>query len=89
MNVPIEPNDDYVVIQKEVPNTRTNSGLYIPTGATEKTKIAKVLSVGKNIQKYKKGDRILYKGEYNTYDFVVEEKEYSLIENKEIVGRLK
>ncbi len=66
MSVKIKPLADYVVVQQDEPETKTASGLYLPTQAQEKPKVAKVLAVGKDVKEVKVGDRVVYGGYSNT-----------------------
>ncbi len=66
MSVNIKPLADYVVVQQEEPETKTASGIYLPTQAQEKPKVAKVLAVGKDVKEVKVGDRVIYGGYSNT-----------------------
>jgi chaperonin GroES len=98
MAVPITPLSDYVIAEAEAAQTKTASGLYLPQGAAEKSKIAKVLAVGPgkvgddneripvNI---KAGDRIIYKADYATHEVKYGDKEYILIKEEDILATVK
>ncbi len=88
MAVPIQPLADYVVAQQEEAQAKTASGLYLPEGAKEKPKVAKVLAVGKDVKDLKVGDRIVYGG-YSTEDIKHDGKEYILIKLENIYATLK
>ena len=88
MAVPIQPLADYVVAAQEEAQTKTASGLYLPEGAKEKPKIAKVLAVGKKVQDLKVGDRIVYGG-YSNEDIKIDGKEYILIKLENIYATIK
>jgi chaperonin GroES len=64
--IPIKPLADYVVVQQEEAESKTASGLYLPTAAQEKPKVAKVLAVGPDVQDVKAGDRVIFGGYSNT-----------------------
>ena len=64
MSVKVQPRAKYIVAQAEEAQTKTASGLYLPGGAAEKPKVAKVVAVGAEITDIAVGDRILYKNEY-------------------------
>lgn len=83
MSTNIKPLADYVVVQQEEPETKTASGIYLPTQAQEKPKIAKVLAVGKDVKEVKVGDRIIYGGYSNT-EVKQDGKEYILIKEENI-----
>lgn len=88
MGVPIQPLADYVVAQQEEAKIKTASGLYLPEGAKEKPKIAKVVAVGKDVKDLKTGDRIVYGG-YSNEDIKIDGKEYMLIKLENIYATIK
>lgn len=88
MSVPIQPLADYVVAQQEEAETKTASGLYIPGGAQEKPKVAKVLAVGKDVKNVKAGERIIYGGYSNT-DIKMGSDSYMLIKEENIYATVK
>lgn len=97
MSSPITPLADYVVIQQEEAQNKTNSGLYIPDSAKEKPKIAKVLAVGPGKvgddneripTSLKVGDRVIYGGYSNTA-VKIDGTEYIMVREEDIFGVLK
>lgn len=88
MAVNIQPLADYVVAQQEEAETKTASGLYIPGGAQEKPKVAKVLAVGKEVKNVKVGDRIIYGGYSNT-DVKLGAETYMLVKEENIYATVK
>jgi chaperonin GroES len=88
MAVPIQPLADYVVVQQEEAETKTASGLYIPGGAQEKPKVAKVLAVGPAVQGVKVGDRVVYGGYSNT-DVKLASETYMLVKEENIYATVK
>ena len=88
MSVPIQPLADYVVAQQEEAETKTASGLYIPGGAQEKPKVAKVLAVGKGVKNVKNGDRIIYKS-YSTTEVKLGKDDYILVKEEDILATVK
>ena len=89
MSVPVQPLAEYVVVQAEAAQTKTAGGLYLPTGAAEKPKIAKVVAVGAAVQDVKVGDRVLYKNEYESTSVKVGGEEFVIIFYKNIVATIK
>lgn len=85
MSVPIQPLADYVVACQEEAETKTASGLYLPGGAQEKPKVAKVLAVGKEVKGVKVGDRIIYKG-YSTTDVKLGKDDYILVKEEDVLA---
>lgn len=88
MSVPLQPLADWVVAEAEEAITKTASGLYLPDKAAEKPKIAKVLSVGKEVKQIKTGERIVYKS-YSTTEIKVDTKEYILVKEEDILATVK
>lgn len=88
MAVPINPLADYVVAQQEEAETKTASGLYLPGGAQEKPKVAKVLAVGKKVEDVKAGDRIIYGG-YSNETVKYDGSEYILIKAENIFATVR
>lgn len=89
MSVPIQPLGDYIVAQAEVAAPKTTSGLYIPGGAQEKPKVAKVVAVGKDIEDIKVGNRVIYKNEYEATTVKIEGEEYIIVYKKNIIATVK
>jgi chaperonin GroES len=84
----LNPLADWVVAEQEEAVTKTASGLYLPDKAAEKPKIAKVAKVGKSVKEIKVGDRIVYKS-YSTTEVKVEDKEYILVKEEDILATVK
>lgn len=96
MKVRIKPLADYVVAVAEEASTKTASGLFLPSGTTEKPKVAKVVAVGSGKvgddnervpMTVKVGDRILYKS-YSPTEVKVEGVEYMLIKEEDILATI-
>lgn len=83
MSVNIKPLADYVVVQQEQAESKTASGLYLPTAAQEKPKVAKVVAVGKAVKEVKVGDRVVFGGYSNT-EVKHEGQDYILIKEENI-----
>lgn len=86
MSVKVQPLAGYIVAVAEEAQTKTASGLYLPGGAAEKPKVAKVVAVGKEVSDVKVGDRILYKNEYEATNVKVEGEEYIIVYQKNIIA---
>ncbi len=84
----IQPLADYVLAQQEEAEAKTASGLYVMEKSQEKPKIAKVLAVGADAKKVKKGDRVIYKT-YSTSDIKIEGTEYLLVKEEDILATVK
>lgn len=97
MSVSLQPLADYIVAEQEEAASKTASGLYLPEGAAEKPKVAKVVAVGPGKVGddnervpvgVKVGDRIVYKG-YSTNEVKVDNKEYLLISEQDVLAIVK
>ena len=84
----LQPLADYVVAQAEEAETKTASGLYLPTKTAEKPKVAKVIAVGKDAKQVKVGDRIVYKS-YSPTEIKVGTEEYILVKEEDILATVK
>lgn len=89
MSVPVQPFPEYVVVQAEAAQTKTASGLYLPSGSAEKPKVAKIVAVGSAVKEVKVGDRVLYKNEYESTNVKVGSEEYVIVYYKNLVATLK
>jgi chaperonin GroES len=87
MSVSIKPLADYVVVQQESAETKTASGLYLPTAAQEKPKVAKVVATGKEVKEVKVGDRVVFGGYSNT-EVKHDGQDYILIKEENIYATL-
>ena len=97
MSAKLNPLSDFIVAQAEEANTKTASGLYLPNGATEKPKVAKVIAVGpgkvgddnKRVpMTVKVGDRILYKN-YSETEVKVDGVQYLLVKEEDVLATVK
>ncbi len=88
MSSPISPLGDNIVAQNEEASSKTASGLYLPSGATEKPKTAKVVAVGKLVKELKVGDRIVYKS-YSTTDVKVGKEEFIIVKEEDVLATVK
>lgn len=80
---------EYVVVQPEKSENKAVSGLYLPEGAKEKPKTAKVVAVGSAVNEVKPGDRVLYKNEYEATTVKVGPEEYVVVFRANIIATVK
>jgi chaperonin GroES len=85
----IQPMADYIVVQADEPQTKTASGLYIPGGAQDKSKAAKVVAVGSAVNEVKVGDRVIYRNEYEATNVKIDKQEYTLVFRGNIIATVK
>jgi chaperonin GroES len=90
------PLKDNVVIQVLEAEGKTNSGLFLPDTAKEKPQQGKVIAVGtgKKLKggevvavDVKKGDKILF-GKYSGNEVKIDDEEYLIISEKDILAIL-
>lgn len=87
-NIPLQPLDDRVVAVREEAAKQTTSGLYLPVDKKEKSQIAKVVAVGKNVKEIKTDDRIVVR-EYSTSDIKVNGTEYLIVKEEDVLAIVK
>ncbi len=85
MSSKIKPLASWVVAEAAKAEAKTASGLYIPEGAKEKSKVATVKAVGSEVKNVKVGDDIVYK-EYSTTEVKVDGSDYILVKEEDILG---
>ena len=91
----IKPLGDRVLVQPDVAEEVTSSGLYIPDTAKEKPQQGTVVAVGpgkvengnKIDMTVKEGDKVLY-GKYAGTEVSVDGNEYLIMRESDIVGIL-
>lgn len=83
----LKPLTNRVVAKKEKPAAKTASGLLLPGTNKEETAYAIVESVGPDVKNIKVGDKIIYK-EYSTTNVKLEDTEYIIVEDKDILATL-
>ena len=88
MSVTVQPLADYVVAVTMEPQTKTASGLYLPGGAAEKPKVAKVVAVGDAVRQIKVGDQIIYKS-FSPTEVKVDKTNYLLVKEEDILATVK
>lgn len=87
MSTPLKPFGDRVVAVKEVAQSKTAAGLYLPDSAKEKSAIAKVQAVGADVKEIKVGDRIIFK-EYSTNEIKIDGTEYLLVREEDVLAKI-
>lgn len=87
MSSPIKPLGDRIVATREEIKSRTASGLYLPDEAKEKPVVAVVQAIGSDVHALKVGDKILYK-EYSTTELKVNDREYLIVKEEDVLGTI-
>ncbi len=85
MTSPIKPLADRVVAVREVPATKTASGIYLPDNAKEKPVLAVVKAVGPDVTSLKIDDKIVYK-EYSTTELKIDGTEYLIVKEEDVLA---
>ena len=82
----LQPLHDYVLLQKEAEEKTTASGIILTSGQ-EKSKLATVKAVGKDVENagYSVGDRVLYK-EYAGTTVKADDEEFIVIKDEDIIA---
>ena len=87
MATPIKPLADRVVAVREIAQTKTASGIYLPDNAKEKPVVAVVEAVGPDVKTVKQSDKILYK-EYSPTEIKIDGTEYLIVKEEDILATL-
>ena len=84
----IKPLHKFVLIKKEEKENKTASGIVLSTEKKEVPSIASVIAVGDECtSSLKENDRVIYK-EYSGTNIKIDEVEYIIISEKDILGYL-
>lgn len=83
----IKPLSEYIVAEPEAKEGQTKSGLYLPEGAQEKPKIAKVLAVGSKVKQVSMSDRIIYKS-YSTTELKFDDNTVILVKEEDVLATI-
>lgn len=87
MSTPLKPLGDRVIAVAEEAQSKTASGFYLPDGAKEKSKVAKVVATGASVKDVKTGDKIIYK-DYSTTEIKVDGTEYIIVKEEDVLATL-
>lgn len=80
----IKPLADRMIILADKEADKTESGLFIPDEAKEKTQMGKVVEVGSAVVDCAVGDRVLF-GKYAGTDVVVDNVSYLILREEEVL----
>ena len=93
----INPLQNGLLVDVDKPKEKSEGGLYIPPTAQEKPLLGTVIAAGPGKisvngalidMNVKEGDRILFK-KYSGTDVVIDDKEYTLIYEQDVLGIIK
>ena len=84
----IKPLHDNAVLKKEKVENKTSSGIILTTESKSMPSVATVVAVGKDCKaEIKENDQVVYK-EYSGTNIKIDEVEYIVISEKDILGYL-
>lgn len=91
----IKPLGDRILVKRDVAETKTASGLYLPESATEKPQTAKVVNVGPGkvdehsgkrvAMQIKKGDTVLL-SKWGGTEVKIDDVEYLILSEEDVLG---
>lgn len=84
----LQPLADRIVAEPVEAEAKTASGFLLPDQAKEKTQVAKVLAVGKDVKEVKVGDQIVHT-EYGPNRFKQGSKELLIVKEEDVLAVVK
>ena len=84
----LHPLADRIVAKSIEAETKTAAGILLPDQAKDKTQIAAVLAVGKDVKEVKVGDRIVHQ-EYGPDRFKQDDMDLLIVKEKDVLAVLK
>lgn len=84
----IKPMAGYIVVKTEEVAKQTASGFYIPSSAQERSKVAEVVTIAKDIDTVKVGDKVLYRNEYEAITVTIDKKEFFIVSAADVIAKI-
>ena len=84
----LHPLADRIVAKSVEAETKTAAGILLPDQAKDKTQLAEVLAVGKDVKEVKVGDRIIHQ-EYGSDRFKQDNLDLLIVKEKDVLAVLK
>jgi chaperonin GroES len=84
----LHPLADRIVAKPVEAETKTPGGILLPDQAKEKTQVAKVLAVGKDVKEVKVGDNIVHT-EYGPNRFKQGSEELLIVKEEDVLAVVK
>lgn len=84
----LQPLADRIVAKPVEAESKTASGILLPDQSKEKTQMAEVLAVGKDVKEVKVGDRIVHT-EYGPNHFKQGSEELLIVKEEDVLGIVK
>jgi len=83
----VEPSSKNIFAKPIKGEAQTKSGFLLSENAIEDPQLAEIIAIGKEVTQFSVGDNIIYKP-YTTTDIKLEDKNYFLIEEMDVLGRI-
>ena len=84
----LHPLADRIVARPVAPETKSPAGILLPEQAKDKTQIAEVLAVGKEVKEVKVGDKIVH-SEYGPNRFKQGTDELLIVKEEDVLAVVK
>jgi chaperonin GroES len=84
----LHPLADRIVAKPVAAETKTAAGILLPEQAKDKTQLAKVVAVGKDVKEVKVGDQIVH-SEYGPDHFKQDNDELLIVKEKDVLAVLR
>jgi chaperonin GroES len=84
----LQPLADRIVAKPLEAETKTASGILLTDQAKDKTQVAEVTAVGKDVKEVKVGDRIVH-SEYGPDRFKQGSQDYMIVKEKDVLAVLR
>lgn len=81
----LHPLADRIVAKPVEAETKTAAGILLPDQAKDKTQVAKVVAVGKDVKEVKVGDRIVH-SEYGPDRFKQDNDDLLIVKEKDVLA---
>lgn len=83
----LKPLADRIVVEKAEEEKKTAGGIIIPDSHSEKPSVGTILSIGKDVQELKVGDKV-YFGKYAGTEIKVGDKAYLILIETDVLAVL-
>ena len=83
----LHPLADRIVAKPIEAETKTAAGILLPDQAKDKTQVAEVVAVGKDVKEVKTGDRIVH-AEYGPDRFKQDDQDFLIVKEKDVLAVL-
>jgi chaperonin GroES len=84
----LHPLADRIVARPVEPETKTAAGILLAEQAKDKTQVAEVVAVGKDVKEVKVGDKIIH-SEYGPNRFKQGSDEYLIVKEEDVLAVVK